>query len=161
MAIIMSQHEIAEGRRAGIPEYLLGKMIYGLDLTEREKEVVKGRGKVYVLGYRKYGGRTTVDPQLRDLPRGSLFLGNPGHKIPKEEFGKPILEERKLLDEKVAEFEEELDRLEDEISDSDFKLINEYLDDVEDERKKDMVLANDAFESAKAIFSEYIEGVYK
>lgn len=96
MAIMMSSKEIAEGRRVGIPEYLLGKMIYGMDLSEREKEVVKGRGKVYVLGHRKYNGRTVVNPQLRDLPDGGR--SNPGvnRNNPNEEVNIKEMSNREL-----------------------------------------------------------------
>jgi len=88
MAIMMSSKEIEEGRRAGIPEYLLGKIIYGLDLSEREKEVVHSKGKVYVLGHKKYEGRTIVSPHLRDLHGGSNSLnpsGNLKEKVLTEE----------------------------------------------------------------------------
>ncbi len=68
--IAMNQKELSEGRIAGIPEQLLGKMSMGFELTEKEKKVVKRRGKVYVLGHSKDRGQTLIKPQLRDLPGG-------------------------------------------------------------------------------------------
>jgi len=64
----MSEKEIAEGRRAGIPENIMGKIVWGMQLEEKEKEIVKSRGKVYVLGHTKERGMIKVKPQLRDLP---------------------------------------------------------------------------------------------
>jgi len=63
----MLPKEIDEGRRAGIPESILGKMARGVGLTVREKNVIIKHGKVYVEGYFKAGRK--VRPQLRDLPR--------------------------------------------------------------------------------------------
>jgi len=67
VALPLSQKEINEGRRAGIPESILGKMAQGLELTDREKKWINKYDKVYVVGYVKDGIR--VRPQLRDLPR--------------------------------------------------------------------------------------------
>jgi len=64
----MSEKEMEEGRRAGIPNYILGMMVMGLEIGEPMKDVVKRHGKVYVLGHSKERGQTLVKPQLRDLP---------------------------------------------------------------------------------------------
>lgn len=69
----MSNKEISEGYRAGIPEQIMAKMIQGMELNENEKEFVKSRVKVYVLGHTKYKGQTRIKPQLRDLPGGKKY----------------------------------------------------------------------------------------
>lgn len=68
----MNQKEIAEGRRAGIPEHIIGRMIQGLELSELDKSVVKSHGKVYVEAHKKNG--KWIKPQLRDLPGGRRSL---------------------------------------------------------------------------------------
>jgi len=65
----MSEKEVMEGRRAGIPESILGKMIQGYEITDKEKEVIRSKGKVYVLGYTKARGQIRIKPQLRNLYR--------------------------------------------------------------------------------------------
>ncbi len=72
--IAMNQKELYEGRIAGIPEQLLGKMAQGFELSDQEKEIVKKRGKVYVLGHSKDRGQTLIKPQLRDLPGGKVIM---------------------------------------------------------------------------------------
>ena len=64
----MSNKEISEGYRAGIPEPIMAKIIQGMQLNEREKEFVRSRGKAYVLGHTKERGTIKIKPQLRDLP---------------------------------------------------------------------------------------------
>jgi len=65
--ISMSEKEIREARRVGIPENIISKMDRGIGLYEHEKAIVKQYGKVYVAGYMKEGVR--VRPQLRNLPK--------------------------------------------------------------------------------------------
>jgi len=74
MAIIpMSFKELREGRRVGIPESIIGKMAIGIEPNEREKEIIKNFGKVYVEAHKKDG--KWVKPQLRDLPEGKGGMG--------------------------------------------------------------------------------------
>jgi len=63
--IPMEQREIMEARRAQIPDNIVGKMAQGYEISEKEKEIVRSKGKVYVEAYRKDG--TWVKPQLRSL----------------------------------------------------------------------------------------------
>ena len=64
--IQMPEKEIAEGRRAGIPEEIIAKISQGLELSGREKKIVRSHGKVYIPAFRKVN--MIVRPQLRDLP---------------------------------------------------------------------------------------------
>lgn len=66
--IPMNWKELREARKVGIPENIIGKMIPGYELSEKEKEVVKAKGKVYVLAHFKDG--RWIKQQLRDLPSG-------------------------------------------------------------------------------------------
>jgi len=70
----MDYKEIVEGRRVGIPENIMGKMIQGYGLTESEKNVVNKHGKVYVVGHTKERGIIMIKPQLRNLPRGKKSI---------------------------------------------------------------------------------------
>jgi len=63
----MSEKEIREARRVGIPERIIQKMVREGDLSEREREIVREHGKVFVPGYMK--GNTLVRPQLRNLSK--------------------------------------------------------------------------------------------
>lgn len=67
--IPMSNKELGEARRVRIPESIIGKMAMGYVLTDRERDVVKSKGKVYVEAYRKDG--KWIQSQLRNLPSGS------------------------------------------------------------------------------------------
>ncbi len=69
MTIHMDQKEIREAQMADIPDYLIGKIARGHKITKREKDILKSKDKVYVLGHTKYRGKTAIKPQLRDLPR--------------------------------------------------------------------------------------------
>jgi len=66
--IQMPEKELREARRARIPEEIIAKMMQGLEITEREKDIVNKHGKVYVRAFEKDSGRTMIKPQLRDLP---------------------------------------------------------------------------------------------
>ncbi len=66
----MAYKEIVEARRVQIPDNLIGKMSQGFELSDKEKEIVRSKGKVYVLAHTKESGQTLVRPQLRDLPGG-------------------------------------------------------------------------------------------
>ena len=68
--ISMSDKEINEARRAEIPVQIISKMVQGYELSEREKDIVKSKNKVYVLGHVKDKGKTVIKPQLRNLPGG-------------------------------------------------------------------------------------------
>jgi len=63
----MSEKEVVEARIAGIPYEIIGKMSQGQDLSEKEKLVVRSKGKIYVLGHTKDRGQTRVKPQLRGM----------------------------------------------------------------------------------------------
>lgn len=63
----MSNEEIREARRVGIPPALLVKIINGWKLPSEEMEEIRGYGKVYVPPYKREG--VVVRPQLRDLPK--------------------------------------------------------------------------------------------
>jgi len=65
----MSEKEVAEARRANIPDYIIGKMSQGLELSDKEKEVVRSKGKTYVVGHTKIEGEVWIRPQLRNLPK--------------------------------------------------------------------------------------------
>lgn len=68
----MLEKDIREGRRAGIPERIIGKLEKGLTPTKYEKEIIKKHGKVFIPRYlKRVKGRVVggVRPQLRDLPR--------------------------------------------------------------------------------------------
>jgi len=62
----MPEKEIREARQARIPEEIIAKMSQGLQLSEREKAVVRKHDKVYVPAFVK-NGVVTVRPQIRDL----------------------------------------------------------------------------------------------
>ena len=64
----MTEKEIDEARRAGIPENLVSRMGRGSELTEDEREEVRSYGKVYVVSHIRNDGETSMKPQLRDLP---------------------------------------------------------------------------------------------
>jgi len=70
----MDLKEVAEARRAQIPENIIGKMINGLELSDKEKDIVKSRGKVYVLAHTKERGKIKINPQLRNLPVGKRVM---------------------------------------------------------------------------------------
>jgi len=69
LTIPMSEKEIREGYRAGIPGGIMSKVAGGFYLTEYEKDIVNKHGKVYVRAFKKDRGRTTIEPQLRNLPK--------------------------------------------------------------------------------------------
>jgi len=69
MVMRMSEKEIAEARRARIPEQIISKMAQGIEPSEREKEIIKKLGKVYVEAHKKNG--KWVKPQLRDFSKVS------------------------------------------------------------------------------------------
>jgi len=103
----MEQKEIAEARRVQIPEYIIGKMSMGYELSEKEKGVVKSKNKVYVLAHTSYRGMIKIRPQLRNLPGFALM-----HKLDKYSFNeflnvsKPLIWEE-LGDMSYEELEEE------------------------------------------------------
>jgi len=66
--IQMPEKEIREARQAIIPEGIIAKMSQGLELSEREKKIVRDHGKVYVPAFVK-NGVVTVRPQLRNLAK--------------------------------------------------------------------------------------------
>jgi len=66
----MEQKEIDEARRVMIPEYIVGKMIWGHKLNESEKEIVRRFGKVYVEAHKK--DDKWVKQHLRNLPKSLL-----------------------------------------------------------------------------------------
>jgi len=101
--IPMEQKEIMEGRRAGIPEQVIGKMSMGHELTENEKEIVRSKGKVYVEAYRKDG--TWVKPQLRDLPDGGRLssIVSQSEKSEEDEFEQGLSIMEKLIIEDYLE----------------------------------------------------------
>ena len=85
--IPMNKNEIREVeklQRSGMPWDVAERMRGGFELSEREREVVRNFGKVYVESYKKEG--KWVKPQLRDLPSSthSSTVGN------REPFIKPI-----------------------------------------------------------------------
>jgi len=97
----MDLKEVYEARRAGIPEEIIGKMINGLELTEKEKEIVNEHGKVYVLAHTKERGKVKINPQLRNLPGGKRVMvrssNNSGEQsleeIIAEELGAEVVKE--------------------------------------------------------------------
>lgn len=110
----MSQKEINEAHRSGIPESIIGRMAIGMDLSEQEKKIVNIRGKVYVQAHTKEKGRTLVKPQLRNLPGGNnrkfprSMLGGKEHNMAiwfledlnfRITFGEPIGETKRKLKE--------------------------------------------------------------
>lgn len=100
----MDWKELREARRAGIPESIIGKMIPGYELSEREKELVKGKGKVYVLAHVKDG--RWIKQQLRDLPGGRRkVITDPftGYDSWEEELGFRIADIGAVDQEKEAE----------------------------------------------------------
>jgi len=66
----MTGKEMYEGYKANIPSEIMEKMGSGFVLTDKEKEIVRKHGKVYVLGYIKRKDGELIKPQLRDLPKG-------------------------------------------------------------------------------------------
>ncbi len=65
----MLEKEVKEAQISGVPEPIIYKMVQGLELSDQEKKIVRSKGKVYVLSYTKERGRTTIKPQLRNLPK--------------------------------------------------------------------------------------------
>jgi len=63
--IPMDREEIKEARKIGMPEVIVNKMVEGIEPNEKEKEVIKRYGKVYVGAYKKEN--VWVKPQLRDF----------------------------------------------------------------------------------------------
>ncbi len=80
-----------EGYKANIPSEIMEKMGSGFVLTDKEKEIVRQHGKVYVLAYIKRKDGELIKPQLRDLPKRSGLKGNNigGWKIGKQSI--PII----------------------------------------------------------------------
>ena len=67
IVVMMSNEDIKEVRRMNLAESTVYNMIHGRRITEREKEIVNKRGKVYVEAHKRDGD--WVKPQLRDLPK--------------------------------------------------------------------------------------------
>jgi len=65
----MTSKEMYEGYKANIPSEIMEKMGSGFVLTDKEREIVRQHGKVYVLGYIKRKDDVLIKPQLRDLPK--------------------------------------------------------------------------------------------
>jgi len=66
VGIQMPEKEIREAYQAKIPEEIIAKMSKGLELSEREKKIVRSYNKVYVPAFRKNG--VLFRPQIRELP---------------------------------------------------------------------------------------------
>jgi len=64
----MTGKEMYEGYKADIPSEIMEKMGSGFTLTDKEREIVRDHGKVYVLSYIKRKEGELIKPQLRDLP---------------------------------------------------------------------------------------------
>ena len=64
--IPMEYKELREARKIGVSGSVIGKMALGLEPNEKEKEVIRKLGKVYVEAHKKNG--KWIKPQLRDLP---------------------------------------------------------------------------------------------
>ena len=102
----MSEKEMQEGRRAGIPDAILGKMSIGMELTDRENEIVRSRGKVYVPPHLRAGKK--VRPHLRDFLTG---LTPKGYKvkfkeIEVEEIRKTSMGYEFVISDKVSPYDE-------------------------------------------------------
>jgi len=90
--IPMDEKELREARRVGVPERIVGKMAVGIEPNEKEKEIIKKLGKVYVEAHKKDG--RWVKPQLRELPGGrSQQIGTVHNSIDKEKLFKKDVEE--------------------------------------------------------------------
>lgn len=79
--IPMSAKEVDEARRFGIPEQIIGKMVQGLELSEREKDIVRDHGKVYVRAFKKHEGKTVIKPQIRNIPGSGTHKKVKGHTV--------------------------------------------------------------------------------
>ncbi len=68
---LLSDRGLREAYGVGIPNEIISKFYDGLGLTEREKGVVRGRGKAYVHSHSKIVREKLIliRPQLRDLPK--------------------------------------------------------------------------------------------
>jgi len=66
--ILMDRKELREGRIAGIPDYILSGMVYGQEISPKEKAIVRSKDKVYVKAHKKDG--KWVKPHLRNLSEG-------------------------------------------------------------------------------------------
>lgn len=71
----ISEKEIVEGRRAGIPEQILSKVEFGIGLTDEEQIIIKKHGKVLVHSHTKERGTVGVRPHFRNLPKESRPIG--------------------------------------------------------------------------------------
>jgi len=78
----ISEKEIVEGRRAGIPEQILTKVEFGIGLTDEEENIIKKHGKVLIRSHTKERGEIGVRSHFRDLPKGLRPIG--GWRIGKQ-----------------------------------------------------------------------------
>lgn len=83
--IPMSRKEVEEGYRAGIPYQIMGRISQGFEIADRDKEIVRQHGKVYVESHKRDG--KWIKPQLRNLPNDS----RPIRPIPKKVVDKEII----------------------------------------------------------------------
>jgi len=100
----MNNKEITEARRVQIPDFIIGKMAQGYELNEKEKNIVKSKGKVYVLGHATYNGMIKIKPQLRSLPGFALI-----NRLKPYLFKDFLNVSQSLTSEEVEELEDMLD----------------------------------------------------